>query len=68
MWISWRDERYIVGNQHRIENCESNQVIWTEAGQFWLPKFFVWNVLELVVKDLRVVRMVFQHSDHRVDF
>ena len=48
MWISWRDERYLVGNQHRILNCESNQVIWTEAGQFWLPKLFVWNVIELV--------------------
>ena len=52
MWISWRDERYIAGNEQRITDCESNQVIWTEAEQFWLPKLFVWNVIELVIFDL----------------
>ena len=48
MWLHWEDKRYIVGNEDRMTDCKSNHVIWTEPSQFWLPKFFVWNVIELV--------------------
>ena len=46
--LKWYDQRYIEGNEGRITGCKSNHVVWTEANQFWLPNFYVWNVRELV--------------------
>lgn len=46
--MSWEDNRYIVGNEGRKIGCKSNYVKWTEANQFWLPNFFVWDVIEMV--------------------
>ena len=54
MTFYWKDTRYIAGNEDRAVNCNSNLVIWTEAGQFWLPKFLVWNVLELVIGEFQI--------------
>ena len=46
--LKWEDKRYIEGNEGRITDCKSNHVVWTEANQFWLPNFYVWNARELV--------------------
>merc|ERR1719322_1000121 len=45
--LKWDDKRYIEGNEGRITDCKSNHVVWTEANQFWLPNFYVWNAREL---------------------
>ena len=34
-------------------------MVWTEANQFWLPNFYVWNVRELV----SLVRDRFEDED-----
>ena len=48
----WEDKRYIEGNEDRVTDCKSNHVVWTEANQFWLPNFYVWNVRELVIQPM----------------
>lgn len=48
-----------MGNEDRMSDCKSNQVIWEDANQFWLPKLFVWNVLELVLKIFLKIRTFF---------
>ena len=46
--ISWEDKRYISGNEHRIVECPDGDVVWKEENEFWLPNFYVWDVIELV--------------------
>ena len=48
MSVSWKDERYIEHNQHRKTKCNSNKVVWTKKGEFWLPDFIVVDALKLV--------------------
>ena len=38
----------MVGNEHRITECESNHVIWNKRNQFWQPTFGIVDSLELV--------------------
>ena len=46
---AWVDKRYLVeGNMGRMTDCKSTDVRWTEPSQFWLPTFFVVDVLEMV--------------------
>ena len=44
----WEDKRYIDGNEGRLTDCKSWDVVWTERNQFWTPNLFVIDVLELV--------------------
>ena len=48
MWLAWLDERFMAENEHRTSECESNQVLWHERSQFWLPSIMVPDALELV--------------------
>ena len=36
-------------NSERTLNCPSNQILWTEDNQFWLPNLHVEDALELVL-------------------
>ena len=46
---AWEDKRYLVEeNMGRMTDCKSTDVRWTEPSQFWLPTFFVVDVLEMV--------------------
>ena len=46
--MSWVDERYIIGNEHRITECESTLVLRTKRYQFWLPVMVVGKAQEMV--------------------
>ena len=48
MWLAWLDKRYMVGNEHRTTECESDHVLWQERNQFWLPTIMVPDAEELV--------------------
>ena len=43
--VIWQDKRYINENEGRLSSCI---VEWTKSYQFWVPNFFVLNVMELV--------------------
>ena len=40
-----------------MTDCKSTEVIWTEASQFWVPPFFVMDVLEIVSETFAVVTL-----------
>ena len=48
MVIKWVDKRFINENKARKTECTSNQVVWTEKGQFWIPNLFLENAIKLV--------------------
>ena len=48
MVIKWVDKRFIDVNKARETECTTNQVVWTERGQFWIPNFYVGNAMQLV--------------------
>ena len=48
MVIKWVDKRFIDENKARETERTSNQVVWTEKGQFWIPNLFLENAIKLV--------------------
>ena len=48
MVIKWEDKRFIEENKARETECTTNQVVWTERGQFWIPNLYVQNAIQLV--------------------
>ena len=50
--MTWVDERYMSENEHRITECESNHVLWTENSQFWLPMLWLNDAQEQVINHL----------------
>ena len=52
MTISWEDKRYISDNGHRDEECPGDDVVWEYENEFWMPNFYVWDVLDLVIQIL----------------
>ena len=47
--MTWKDERYMEGNQNRIVDCPSNYVLWTKKNEFWMPSVTVMDYLKLVI-------------------
>ena len=50
MTISWEDKRYISDNGHREEECPGGDVVWDYKNEYWVPNFYVWDVIELVIQ------------------
>ena len=53
--MRWKEMRYIncedsecIENKERGIKCPTNTVLWWENSQFWLPRLFVKDALELV--------------------